>query len=67
MNIELKENGPILITGETITKIEDGKETPVEQKTIAICRCGGTKNSPFCDGTHRKIEFKAPANKFEVK
>jgi len=25
----------------------------------AMCRCGASANKPQCDGTHRKITFKA--------
>jgi len=34
----------------------DKKEYP-PQETYILCRCGGSKNKPFCDGTHREIGF----------
>jgi CDGSH-type Zn-finger protein len=33
-----------------------GREYPA-QETYAICRCGRSHNSPFCDGTHTKVHF----------
>jgi CDGSH-type Zn-finger protein len=25
---------------------------------VALCRCGASSTKPYCDGAHRKIEFK---------
>lgn len=56
MNIEIKKNGPILITTDCVITHGDGsKET--KQGTTALCRCGQSANKPYCDGTHRKIGF----------
>ncbi|MHB8894281.1 MAG: CDGSH iron-sulfur domain-containing protein [Candidatus Geothermincolia bacterium] len=34
---------------------EGNEITPCEG--VALCRCGGSSNKPFCDGTHVKIGF----------
>ena len=28
-----------------------------KNNVTAFCRCGGSNNKPFCDGTHKKINF----------
>jgi len=33
-----------------------GKKYPL-QENCALCRCGNSKNKPFCDGTHAKMNF----------
>ncbi|KJF23059.1 UNVERIFIED_ORG: iron-binding CDGSH zinc finger protein [Nocardia globerula] len=47
-------DGPILVRGPAT--LIDGAGNPIERKraTVALCRCGGTSISPFCDGTHKK-------------
>lgn len=30
--------------------------------TVALCRCGGSSNKPFCDGTHWHIGLKDDSN-----
>lgn len=61
IEIRARENGPYLLSGPAVLIDSDGNESEVAGKTIALCRCGGSQNKPFCDGTHRKINFKAAA------
>ena len=58
LNIEIKKNGPILITTDCVITHSDGtKET--KTGVTALCRCGQSLNKPFCDGTHRKAGFES--------
>lgn len=48
-------DGPYIVKGLKSLANQNGV---VECKeTMALCRCGGSANKPFCDGTHRKIGF----------
>ena len=50
-------NGPLLVKGmDQIVRYTDGKEFEGGE-TTALCRCGASKNKPFCDGTHQTIGF----------
>ena len=51
-------NGPYHIQGKIRLTLPDGQELETEEETW-LCRCGGSKNKPFCDGTHKKIGFQA--------
>ncbi len=55
--IEIAANGPILVHGTIEVKHSDGRVEMKENMT-ALCRCGASANKPYCDGTHRKIDFK---------
>lgn len=57
VRITLLENGPILLKGKVEVKNSKGEIVPTEE-TTALCRCGGSKNKPFCDGTHNTNGFK---------
>lgn len=55
--IKPSENGPYVVTNCRILKgLRDGKEYRSEG-TVSLCRCGGSKNKPYCDGTHRTNGF----------
>ncbi len=55
--VEVMENGPLLVHGTLKITHKDGTNE-VKNRTTAFCRCGASNNKPFCDGAHRKIEFK---------
>ena len=54
--IRVMPNGPLVIKGEFILKGKDGKELK-RMKMVSICRCGHSRNMPYCDGMHRKMGF----------
>lgn len=56
--VEASKDGPLLVYGNVTVKNSRGELTKKNNVT-AFCRCGASNNKPFCDGTHRKIDFKA--------
>ena len=47
-------NGPLRIEGDFEIVDQEGKAFGLGGRTaVAICRCGHSSNSPFCDGTHK--------------
>jgi CDGSH-type Zn-finger protein len=51
-------SGPIWVRGGILVESADG--TPYEVRNrLTLCRCGASKNKPFCDGTHASVGFKA--------
>jgi CDGSH-type Zn-finger protein len=59
--IQARLNGSYLVPGPLLMKDESGELKRVDKETISLCRCGGSKDKPFCDGTHRSNGFTAPA------
>lgn len=68
--IKVSKNGPYLVSG-GIPIVEqiictDSEGTPNEWRTgrkypsqerCGLCRCGQSRNKPFCDGTHMRVDF----------
>ena len=53
MKIEFYENGPMIVTNSDLAIIEkDNVTTLLKDGPIALCRCGESRNKPFCDGGH---------------
>jgi CDGSH-type Zn-finger protein/uncharacterized Fe-S cluster protein YjdI len=49
-------NGPLEVNGSLEICSGTGR-TVVRTAQTWLCRCGGSENKPFCDGTHKKIGF----------
>jgi len=62
--VEVSKDGPYRITGGIVLVEEDG--TPVKRdegvslEHYSLCRCGHSKNKPFCSGMHWTTSFKDP-------
>ena len=54
--ITVLENGPLLCTGDIEVVAEDGYVFGKSDE-LALCRCGESKNRPFCDGSHKEAGF----------
>ena len=55
--IVVSPNGPLLVHGTIRLEGKDGSVFDRDALT-ALCRCGHSNNKPFCDGAHRKHQFK---------
>jgi uncharacterized Fe-S cluster protein YjdI len=54
--VRASDKGPLLLSGGVRVVDGDGKLL-YEGERAALCRCGGSANKPFCDGTHRTNGF----------
>ena len=51
-----KVSGPLWVRGGIPVIGADGEEYEVRNR-VTLCRCGASKNKPFCDGSHASIGF----------
>jgi uncharacterized Fe-S cluster protein YjdI len=57
VTVRILDNGPALVRGVVLLELPSGE---VQRKTsFAICRCGGTRETPFCDGSHARNGFRS--------
>ncbi len=58
VRVSVQTDGPLKVEGAIELVDAEGTAIPTrEGKAVYLCRCGGSKNKPFCDGTHSKIGF----------
>jgi CDGSH-type Zn-finger protein/uncharacterized Fe-S cluster protein YjdI len=60
LHVDPEIDGPLVVTGNL--EICCGTGRTVNRVTATrLCRCGGSSNKPFCDGTHRRNGFRSEA------
>lgn len=57
-SIVLVDDGPLVVRGDLHLTDANG-DTIIRESRLALCRCGGSENRPYCDGTHRRIGFRS--------
>ncbi|MEE8573585.1 MAG: CDGSH iron-sulfur domain-containing protein, partial [Gemmatimonadota bacterium] len=57
LTVRLRADGPLVLEGRF--RIEGADGAAAKGAAGALCRCGASKNKPFCDGTHRNVGFAA--------
>ena len=59
--VTVVDDGPYAVTGR-IELLDQSYADGASREHFTLCRCGGSKNKPFCDGSHWAIGFKDRAD-----
>ncbi len=56
--IRTQPNGAYVVIGPITLEDADGNViTVAEGRRVKLCRCGHSATKPYCDGTHRRVDF----------
>jgi CDGSH-type Zn-finger protein len=65
--ISVRNNGSLGIEGDFELVDQDGKPFGLAGRTkVSLCRCGQSKNKPFCDSTHKSCGFQSVVVAFDL-
>jgi uncharacterized Fe-S cluster protein YjdI len=55
-NVTVVKNGTLMVNGILEIQLTTG-DTETKEGISAFCRCGASSNKPYCDGSHKKVDF----------
>ncbi len=59
LKITVSKDGSLKIEGDATLSDHEGNPIPTQSgRPFFLCRCGASGNKPFCDGSHKRVEFK---------
>ncbi|MEN8832659.1 CDGSH iron-sulfur domain-containing protein [Pacificibacter sp.] len=56
VSVKVVKNGPYVVKNVPLDAVFNG--VGANEKEYILCRCGQSKNKPFCDGTHFDVKWK---------
>ena len=58
--ITINAHGPLRVEGDFELLDPEGRPFDLRGRTsVALCRCGASREKPFCDGTHNTVHFRS--------
>ncbi|MGA3294209.1 MAG: CDGSH iron-sulfur domain-containing protein [Candidatus Acidiferrales bacterium] len=65
--LTVRNDGSVKVDGDFEIVDQEGKPFGLGGRTnIALCRCGYSESKPFCDGSHRKVNFQSTIKAFDL-
>jgi CDGSH-type Zn-finger protein len=65
--INIRNNGFFRVEGDFEIFDQEGKKYELAgRESVSLCRCGASETKPFCDGTHRKINFQSECHAYAL-
>jgi len=53
-----RKRGPVVIEGDFEIFDAQGRRLPISDRSRAqLCRCGASRTTPLCDGSHDRVGF----------
>ncbi|MCS7306149.1 MAG: CDGSH iron-sulfur domain-containing protein [Thermoguttaceae bacterium] len=60
VRIQVRADGPLVVSGPVELVDSRGERFPLAPgKSVYLCRCGQSAAKPFCDGSHRRVNFRS--------
>jgi CDGSH-type Zn-finger protein len=53
-------SGPYLVRGSFSIRDDHGQVLAMSRSTVALCRCGRSRQKPLCDGSHKALRRLGP-------
>jgi CDGSH-type Zn-finger protein len=65
--ITVRNDGSIRVEGDFEILDQEGKSFGLGGRTsLGLCRCGESQTKPFCDGSHKKVNFQSVIHAFDL-